>query len=453
MPNEPRGTELLGRRRFLGLAAGAAAATVAGPTLLTGCGARTDKTLTFWQFYAPVTQDDPTLQKQSKWFERLVEQWNDEHDVKVRLVFIQGTAYLNGTKLPTAFAAEDGPDIFLISPGDFLRYYNGGVLQDLTPHLSAEARADYFPDTLTTRSVDGRVYALPMEVEPLAIFYSRPAWEKAGLSEGDIPTTWDDLLRVAEKLTTGHQSGMVFETVPGYYQNFTFYPWMWQAGGEVLNADQTRSTLDGEGVVRALTLWHDSVRTGVSPRTLPAGGDLIAGLTQGLAAMWHSGIWNVASFRDNEPDFDYGVFKAPVPEGGEYTTDLGGWAFVANARGRDPETAAEFCAYALGSMEDHTVKRVTDWCVGAKTDIAPRKSVLRLATERGGYKTEAMKAFKDDIFPGGRAEPRYPPVIYKAISDAIQATQLAGADPRQAADTARQAVDAYLETYEGPRML
>ena len=42
--------------------------------------------------------------------------------------------YINGTKLPTAFASGQGPDIFLISPGDFLRYYNGGVLLDLTPY-------------------------------------------------------------------------------------------------------------------------------------------------------------------------------------------------------------------------------------------------------------------------------------------------------------------------------
>ena len=141
-------------------------------------------------------QNKEDLKRQSQWFATLVDDWNRSHAKKVVLEYIPGQAY-QGSKLPTAFAAGSGPDIFLISPGDFLRYQSGGVLQDLTPHLTAAAIDDFFPDALSTRTVNGKIYALPMEVEPLSIFYSVPAWEKAGLSEADIPTTWDALLDVA----------------------------------------------------------------------------------------------------------------------------------------------------------------------------------------------------------------------------------------------------------------
>ena len=30
---------------------------------------------------------------------------------------------------------------------------------------------------------------------------------------------------------------MLFETNPGYYQNYTWYPFLWQAGGDFQNAD------------------------------------------------------------------------------------------------------------------------------------------------------------------------------------------------------------------------
>src|SRR5258707_6290268 len=118
----------------------------------------------------------------------MVKIWNDSQDVKVELEYI--TDYMSGTKLPTAFASGQGPDIFLISPGDFLRYYNGGVLQDLSSVLPAESKADYLPGLLEARSVDGKVYGLPMEIEPLAMYYSEAAFEKACLSESDLPKTW-----------------------------------------------------------------------------------------------------------------------------------------------------------------------------------------------------------------------------------------------------------------------
>ena len=39
------------------------------------------------------------------------------------------------------FRLRRGPDIFIISPGDFLRYYNGGVLLDLTPFMEQAGAA------------------------------------------------------------------------------------------------------------------------------------------------------------------------------------------------------------------------------------------------------------------------------------------------------------------------
>ncbi|MDT0309503.1 extracellular solute-binding protein [Streptomyces sp. DSM 44917] len=168
-------------------------------------------------------------------------------------------------RLPSAFAAGEGPDIFLVSPGDFLRYSNGGVLQDITPHLDRAVIED-FGTALDSRRVDGHVYALPMETEPLAMFYSVDAWERAGLSEGDIPETWDRMLDVGDRLRSRTRAGLVFETQPGYFQNVTWYPWMWQGGGEVLDR-RGNVAFDSRGTRQALQLWQDAVREGIAPRT------------------------------------------------------------------------------------------------------------------------------------------------------------------------------------------
>ncbi|SOD64386.1 carbohydrate ABC transporter substrate-binding protein, CUT1 family [Streptomyces zhaozhouensis] len=440
------------RRGFLAGAAGVATAA-ASPALLTGCGSGggSGGKLTFWNQYAPQRTEDPAVQRQSQWFIDLVDQWNATHDRQIELVFIPNATYTDGAKLPSAFAAESGPDIFLISPGDFLRYYNGGVLTDLTPYMDREAIADY-GDSLETRTVDGRVYALPMEVEPLAIYYSVSAFERAGLSEGDIPTTWDQLLDVGDRLRGDTRAGLAFDTEPGYYQNFTWYPWMWQGGGEVF-AEDGSVTVNSRATRQALQLWQDAVQFGISPRTMPAAGDLLNAFQGDNVAMWQSGIWEVASFRAHAPDFEYGVFKLPVPDGGSYTTAMGGWAFCANAQGKDPEAAAEFCAWALGTMDERCINRMVEWCTVAKTDMAPRQTVLELGEASGGYDFWAMKKFRDEIFPGGRGEPRYPPVVYKALSDAIQGSMLAGRDVAGQAERAEAAIQAYVKSYEGASLI
>ena len=46
-----------------------------------------------------------------------------------------------------------------------------------------------------------------------------------------------------------------------------------------------------------------------------------------------------------------------------------------------------------------------------------------------------------------------PPEVYKIISDAIQATQLGGADPQATATAASQQLDAFLAGYSGAPIL
>src|SRR4029078_4420837 len=104
-------------------------------------------------------------------------------------------------------------------------------------------------------------------------------------------------------------------------------------------------------------------------------------------------------------------------------------------------------------MEADSIQRVVDWCTVAKSDMPPRKSVLDNETAKAAFAEGGLKTFAEQILPGGRAEPRLPPEVYKAVSDAIQATQLSGADPAQAADTAATQIETFLATYNGVPIL
>src|SRR5580693_8314010 len=360
------------------------------------------KTLSFWQFYAPARQ----LDIQSKWFEDCVQGWNATHDVKIELQYVPVQDYIGGSKLQTAFASGQGPDIFIISPGDFLRYYNGGVLVDLTSFMEDAAKKDFFPNVMETRIVDEKIYGVPMDVIPLAMYYSLKAFEEAGLSESDIPKTWEQFLEIAHKLTKGDRFGCLFETSPGYYQNFTWYSFMWQGGGDIATPDGKRSAFASSATVQALKFWQDAIQQNVAPRNMlgNGGGDVIANLASGFCAMQNLGIWGVSNLREHAKDFQYGVFPLPLPPNGQQRTSFGGWAFVANAKGKNPEEAAKFCVWAVGSMQDDSIQRVVDWCTKANGGVSPRKSALEKGTTEGGYSSAPMKLFKDLTLLTGRSE-------------------------------------------------
>ncbi|TCU13453.1 ABC transporter substrate-binding protein [Rhizobium sullae] len=407
-----------------------------------------DAPLKFWQFYAPGGQ----VASQVDWFTKMVADWNDSHDQKVELEYVPNAEYINGPKLATSFASGEGPDIFVISPGDFLRYYNGGVLQDLTPHIDDATKEDFPESVIANRMVDGKIYGIPMEVEPMAMYYSVKAFEEAGLNENDVPKTWDELLEIAKKLTTPTRYGVLFETQPGYYQNFTWYPFLWQGGGEFQTKDG-KSAFDSPATVQALKFWQDAVKSGAAPRQVLGNGanDTVANLAAGYCAIQNVGIWGISQLAGNAKDFEYGVFRLPTPANGKYVTVGGGWAFVANAQGKNPDAAAQFCAWALASMDKGSVQRVAEWCTKAKSDMPPRNSAL--AAGGDAFEKGMIGTFAKDIHPGTRAEPRVPPEVYKIISDAIQQTQLGGADPQQTATAASQQLDAFLASYNGARIL
>jgi multiple sugar transport system substrate-binding protein len=442
-------TSLAGRQgssRRAVLGGGAAAVAISGfPYVSRGLAAQT---LKFWQFYGP----GGGVATQDKWFEDVVKGWNDSHEVKVELVYVPNNAYMDGTKLPTAFASGSGPDLFIISPGDFLRYYNGGVLLDLTPFMEQASRDDFFPSVIANRMVDGKIYGLPYEVEPMAMYYSVDAFKEIGLTDNDVPKTWDELLSVAKKLTNAKRYGVLFETSPGYYQNFTWYPFLWEAGGD-FQTKEGKSAFNSPATVQALKFWQDSINMGVAPRKPLGGGawDSVPNIGSGYCAMQNVGIWAIAQLREGAPDFKYGIFKLPTPPGGKYITIGGGWAFVANARGWNPKAAGEFCAWAIGSPKDGSVQRIVDWCTKAKSDMPPTKSALEGG--KTAFENGFLKVFTDDIYPGARAEPRMPPAVYKAISDAIQSAQLNGQSPEQAAAAASDQIDAFLAGYKGAPIL
>lgn len=462
-------TGSMSRRSFLSRGAAVGGSLFAGSSLVAACGGGDEggssgsgDTLEFWQWYSPAKGGDYLVQAQSDWFAKVVDEWNKQGKAQIKLNFIPISQYITGTQLQAGFSARKGPDLFVISPGDFLRYYNAGILYDMTDALGA-GKDDFYASAMNTRTVDGRVYGIPMENEPILMYYSAKAFEKVGLSEADLPKTWDQMLDVADKLTTGKQFGLLFETTPSVYQNFTWYPFQWQAGGNVVDAPGKKSTFNSKATIDALTLWQETTKSKVAPTTVQGGGagDLVANLASGYAAMAEMVTAGAAFLDSGAKDFEYGVFPLPAPTAGaDPITIMGGWAWCVNKGGKNPEAAAEFAAWAISG--EQSVDRMVDWAFNAKRSLPTRKSVMQKAKDDGLFEKDKImstgafevmgldpNALDSGDTPFARGEPRFTPEVVKAVTDAIQAAQLNGESPSEVAQRTSEQIDSVLSGYTG----
>jgi multiple sugar transport system substrate-binding protein len=428
----------LTRRAFTSRALAAGASFGALGTLLAACGddegggdaANPDEpvSLTFWKFVAE--HDDPVI-------EAAVKRWNKANP-KIQVKFqTYPFADYTGAKLTTAFAGGKGPDVFWISPGAFLNYVNNRAAEPVDDIVDKSAYAEASVAAVT---VDGKMMALPFEQEPVGLYYRKDILDKAGIAP---PKTWDDLTAAAQELTGGKQKGIFIEVAPGPYQNFTWYPFLWSAGGEVVAPDSKSSALRTPEAASAFDLWGKLVRDGYAPSKTAEGTNVIDPLGRGECAMQVCGFWAIAQLKAAFKDVDYGIVPLPVAPGGKPVTVYGGWTQMLNSQGKHPEQAKAFTRWLW--TEDQQFPE--NWACRKGSKFSPRTAVNDACADV--FETEPYNVFKDEILPTARAEPRYPDQVVKAVGDGLQAAMFSGASGEEAATMAADKVDRYLSRYRG----
>lgn len=146
--------------------------------------------LTFWH----IQSYEPTKGV----IQRAVERFQAHHpEVEVQVVPIQADLYKN--KLQVALAGNRGPDVFHTWGGGVLAaYVEEGKVFDLTEAVAQGGwEQTFLPTALEFCRVKGRLYALPMDVGIVPIWYHRSLFKEQGLKP---PQSWRELLEVCRRL-------------------------------------------------------------------------------------------------------------------------------------------------------------------------------------------------------------------------------------------------------------
>ena len=95
------------------------------------------------------------------------------------------------TLLEAGATGGDLPDVFWMHSNEAERYMRNGILMDLPDRIAASDKLEMekFPEDIRNLyQYEGKTYAIPKDVDTIALWYNRTMFDEAGLSYPD--ETW-----------------------------------------------------------------------------------------------------------------------------------------------------------------------------------------------------------------------------------------------------------------------
>lgn len=405
---------------------GAETSKQAATEATTAAGTETKK-LVFWDFHGGAEKD---------FFANAVNEYNKlQKGVNIELVIVNQADYTT-TKLPTAFANGEGPDIFFVEPGVFMKYAKTGALGDLTSYFDPEVLGDFQPASIDAVKYQDKILAIPFEQELLGLYYNVDMLKAANV---EVPKTWDELKAAAKKLNTDKVAGLVLPTDKIPYTNFNFFPFMWQAGADVLSEDGSKSVFNSPQMAKALDFFGSFFQDGTAPTKLQLGPWDIGNIGTGIAAMQVMGTWGINDIETKYKDVNIGLAPLPYPADGKPATVAGGQKMAINAKNANVKEAAEFIMWLFGGKD---ITYASKWVTEAKFAYPPRKSVVDANKEL--YTKGLRKVFTEQIYDSAIPELRLPAEVGDILGDTLQSVMFDKVPGEKAVKEASEKIDAAL---------
>ncbi|MFI9494375.1 MULTISPECIES: extracellular solute-binding protein [Streptomyces] len=254
-----------------------------------------------------------------------VDSFNKTSDVKIKLVPVPGTDYVN--KLRSAMGSPNAPDIFYNwGAGSIKPYVDAGQVADLTSAVNDDAtlKDGFIPSIMTAGGLDGKIYGVPMRgMQPVMLFYNKSLFAQHKL---EPPTTWEDLQKA---ITTFKDAGITPFALGGA-EKWPELMWMEYlldriGGPEVFRKIQDGDT-DGWGdpaVLKTAQTVKQLIDDGAFGKNFNsvdyASGAAPTLLSKGKAAMHLMGSWEYSTQLGKAPEFaekDLGWTTFPTVAGG-----------------------------------------------------------------------------------------------------------------------------------------
>ncbi|MGW0187693.1 extracellular solute-binding protein [Streptomyces sp. NPDC003362] len=269
------------------------------------------------------------------------------------------------TKLAMAAAGNRAPDLGVMHLGRVTGFSPGRLLDpwdvDLLAKYGVHER-DFNPALWQRAVIDGKLYALPLDIHVQLCFYRKDVLGKAGLLDADgrmVPATsadeWFDVLKEARKAAKKGLQTIGLWVNDQNFQWWFFVAFYTQLGGTWFDDARTEVTFDTGKAEQVLEFLRRHITDGYADPGF-AGAAGAEQFLNGSPFVWE-GNWSVPVF-DNAK-IEYGATPLP-PVFGKQATHAESHAFVlphqAGRGGAENEAAHRLAAYV--------VKHARQWAAG-----------------------------------------------------------------------------------------
>lgn len=279
--------------------------------------------------------------------EEIAERFEQETGIAVevvarRAIFDAPTDLVNYAQL------EEAPDIVYIQAPDIGTLVRSGFLEPLD--FSAETKSRFTDVAFSAFALDGLCYGVGYNNSTSGLLFN-----KALISEDELPKSWDEFFSTAERLTIPDESGgySQFGTLLNVRNMWFVYPIIKEYGGYYYGqlTDGTYNPydvgLDSAGMLSYVEKIKELQAKGLVLGTRVASeSNIVSAFGEGKVAMMLYGLWSADYLKGL--GVDYGIAPLPAQSNGEpskpLTTVEG---FVVNHYSRHPDAAKQFLNYML----------------------------------------------------------------------------------------------------------
>jgi multiple sugar transport system substrate-binding protein len=419
------------RGRWLGVAMASALVAFGLAACGSGSGGTSSSGLQIWEGY---TGAEATA------FKHLLSQWNAAHPTeKVTSLYVNNDNSL--PKLLTAVKGGSQPDIAYVYGSWAPNVEQIPQVVDLTKVVQRPGVnwSDFWVGERDVATVKGKVIGIPALVDNLAVVYNKALFAAAGLQPPGPTWTWSQFMADAQKLTipAKKQFGTAYVT-PG--SEDTVWHWealLWEAGGQILNASNTKAAFDSPAGLQSLSTLRTMAVTDKSMYLDPTDSEYANLFNSGKIGMLVTGPWDLSAF----PNVKYGVQIMPSYPGsaGGHQTISGPDNWVVFNNGAQRVAAAEnFLIWMTAAPQ------VTSFSL-ATGDLPIRQSV----ENSPGFLTKMDQAlpgvdtFVTNLGNVKQSRPQLPtyPKISTILGQMIVSVLLGKSQPQAALASAAQQVD------------
>ena len=291
--------------------------------------------LTVWSW-------DSTLPRTVKGFEA------KNPNIKVK-VTNAGTNKDEYNALSNAIEAGSGaPDIAQIEYYALPEYVIRGHLENLSDLGASDFKDFYTPGTWSSVNINDGVYALPMDSGPMAWFYNKGVFDKAGVDPTQV-RTWDDFYEAAKKIRAVDSYITSDSGDAGFFDSMT-----WLAGATPFETSKDGGTvtinLTGDKNVKTFTdFWQKLLDEGLlDTKTAGWSEDWFKGMIDGSIASLFTGAWMPANLANSAADGagKWRVTQMPTADGSTTNSENGGSSLAVLASTKKADAAYQFIEYA-----------------------------------------------------------------------------------------------------------